>query len=280
VRKSNLNIRVLPYTIFMAFILTAFELIKTALLEGSQVWLSVWLTVFFVTLVSFISLVVLKKAVDKYYSEINQVEVNAKLSAEAANEQLLATNEELQASSQELKAITEELEGQKEELSSIINSIPDGIFRTDTKGIITLVNQELVKQTGLSRKELPGQDIRITIMEEDRPQFMEEFDKVLGGVPVKELSARNCAGDHIMVDIYPINNARGKVLGTLGVTREFTRTANIIEALDESKRELGQKIADMEILHTVTIDREKRIIELKDQVAALKSELEKCKGNN
>jgi len=279
VKGSNLNIRVLPYTVFIAFILMVFELIKIAVLEEAQVWLSFWLTVGFVTLVSFISLSVLKKAVDDYYNDLNRMEINAKLSAEAANEQLVAANQELQASTEELKATTEELEMQKEELALVINSIPDGIVRTDPKGAITLANQELLIQTGMTRQELIGRDIRIAFWEEDRPQFMAAFQKVLEGVPAKELSFHSCLGNHILVDMYALKDNTGRVQSTLGVTREFTKTTKVIEALDDSKKELGKKIAEMEILLTVTLDREKRNMELKNQVEALNRELAKSKGN-
>ena len=278
-KGSNLNIRVLPYTVFIAFILMVFELIKIAVLEEAQVWLSFWLTVGFVTLVSFISLSVLKKAVDDYYNDLNRMEINAKLSAEAANEQLVAANQELQASTEELKATTEELEMLKEELALVINSIPDGIVRTDPKGAITLANQELLIQTGMTRQELIGRDIRIAFWEEDRPQFMAAFQKVLEGVPAKELSFHSCLGNHILVDMYALKDNTGRVQSTLGVTREFTKTTKVIEALDDSKKELGKKIAEMEILLTVTLDREKRIMELKNQVEALNRELAKSKGN-
>ncbi|MDD5491405.1 MAG: hypothetical protein PHV60_01825, partial [bacterium] len=75
-----------------------------------------------------------------------------------------------------------------------------------------------------------------------------------------------------------LKDKKGQVIGTLSAIREFSKTGKIIEELDNSRKELRQKIEEMQLLHRTTMDREKRIIALKEQVDTLKQELARDKG--
>jgi PAS domain S-box-containing protein len=276
--KNKLRILVFPYTIAIFIMMVLFEALKTEVLVITNIWLSQMLSIFFITLVMFVFLLLLKRAISQHYNEINQELTNANVSATAANQQLQATNQELQATEEELRSTNDELVQQKQDMDILFHAIPEGIIRTDEKGKVLFCNKLILEGSSLRREDLVNKDIKNIVLPEDRPMFNEEFSKVALQGKVRELSFHNLKGIQMLADITLMKDNKNQTIGTLSAIREFAKTSKIIEELDNSRKELHQKIEEMQILHRTTVDREKRIIALKEQVEILKQELAKSKG--
>jgi len=276
--KNKIRILVFPYTIAIFIMMALFEVLKTEVLVIDNLWLSHMLSIFFITLITFIFLFLLKRAITQHYNEINQELTDANISAVASNQELQATNQELLATEEELRSTNDELEQQKQDLDILFHAIPEGIIRTDEKGKVLFCNKLILEGSGLRREDLVNKDIKNLVLPEDRPVFNEEFSKVFLQGKVSELSFHNLKETRLLADITLLKDNKNQAIGTLSAIREFTKTSKMIEELDGSRKELHQKIEEMQILHRTTIDREKRIIALKEQVEILKQELAKSKG--
>lgn len=276
--KNKVRILVFPYTVAIFIMMVAFEALKTEVFVISNLWLSHMLSIFFITLVMFVFLLLLKRAITQHYNAITQELTNANVSAEAANQQLQATNQELQAIEEELRSTNDELVQQKQDLDILFHAIPEGIIRTDEKGKVLFCNKLILEASGLRREDLVNKDIKNIVLPEDRPMFTEEFSKVSLQGKVRELSFHNLKGIQMLADITLLQDNKNHFIGTLSAIREFVKTSKIIEELNNSRKELHQKVEEMQLLHRITVDREKRIIALKEQVDALKQELTKGKG--
>jgi PAS domain S-box-containing protein len=272
------GIPVLPYTLFILVAIILFEFLKMEIFVINSLWLSHIITIIFVTLCTFILLVLLKKALQQNYFEITQELHNAQVAAEAANQELQAINQELQSTEDELRSTNDQLEQQKQDLDMLLQTIPEGIVRTDTKGKVLFCNKRILEETGLNREDILNKDIKNIVFLDDRPAFAKEFESVFTKGMIKEMPFRSRKGTQVLADLVVLKDKKGQINGTLGAIREFSKTGKISEELDNSRKELHQQIEEMQLLHRTTIDREKRIIDLKAQVEALKQELAKGRG--
>ena len=273
--NNKISLPVLPSTLLVLILLLVFEVLKTEIFVIKGLWLSRLSTIIVVTLGVSIFLLWLKQAIIRHYQEFNQELQNAHISAAAANQQLQATNQELQAMENELRLTNDQLEQQKQDLDLLVQTIPEGIIRTDVKGKVLFCNKRILEETGLNQEDILNKDIKNIVSLDDRPAFAQEFERVFVQGTIKELSFHSRQGTQVLADVVLLKDKRGQVSGTLSAIREFSKTGKIIEELDNSRKELRQKIEEMQLLHRTTIDREKRIIGLKEQVEALKQELAK-----
>lgn len=276
--NKKIYISMWPYTLTILMAMVIFEFLKTEVFVINSPWLSHLVTIIFVTLGTFILLVLLKNALHRNYFEINQELHNTQIAAAAANQELQAANQELQATEDELRSTNDELEQQRQDLQMLLQTIPEGIIKTDAKGKVLFCNKLVLEQTNLSQEEVLKKDIKNIVSIDDRPDFAQKFEKVFMQGIIKEMSFRNCKGTQVLADIIVMKDKQGQVIGALSAIREFSKTGKIIEELDNSRQDLRQKIEEMQLLHRTTIDREKRIIDLKAQVENLKQELAKNKG--
>ncbi|MDD5259327.1 MAG: PAS domain-containing protein [bacterium] len=268
----------LPYTLLIFILIVVFEFLKTEIFIINNVWLAHILTIIFVTLMALVSLVILKSVIARQYQELIQELHNANISAQAANQELQATNQELRATEDELRSTNDELIQQKQDLDIILKTMPEGIIRTEAKGKVLFCNDIILEETGLNREDLLNKDIKNIVLPDDRMVFAKEFEKVFTQGAIKEVSFHSQKGTQVLADIVALKDKKNQVVGTISAIRVFSKTGKIIEELDNSRKELSQKIEEMRLLHRTTIDREKRIIELKEQVDSLKQELAKNRG--
>ncbi len=269
---------VLLSTVIIFILTVVFEVLKTKVFLIEDNVFYHYSTVIFISICIFVIMTLNKRTIARYYQELNQELRNAQIAAAAANQELQAANQELQAAEDELRSTNDELEQQRQDLQLLLQTIPEGIIKTDAKGKVLFCNKLILEQTGLSQEDVLKKDIKNVVSVDDRPAFAQKFEKVFMQGAIKEMSFRNCQGTQVLADIIVMKDKQGQVIGALSAIREFSKTGKIIEALDNSRQELRQKIEEMQLLHRTTIDREKRIIDLKAQVETLKQELAKNKG--
>lgn len=276
--KPKISIWVFPYTAAVFVMMVGFEMLKTEGFVINHLWLSRGLAIFFVTLVTFSFLLRLKRAITRHYNESSQELTKANLFAAAANQQLQATNQELQASVEELRSTIAALEQEKQNLDILLQALPEGLIRTDEKGKVLFCNKLILERTGLRWEDLVNKDIKNIVLPEDRPMFIEEFSQVFLQGKITELSFHNLKGLQWLADITLLKDLKNHIIGTLSALREFSKTGKVIEELENSRKEFRQKAEEMQLLHKTTMDREKRIIELKEQIEKLRQEKAKDRG--
>ncbi|MBU0666877.1 MAG: PAS domain S-box protein [Nanoarchaeota archaeon] len=129
---------------------------------------------------------------------------------------------------------------------SAIENLIDAICFTDANDKITFVNGSFLKMYGYEKEELIGQHINIV-----RPQTPKKIfaGKINGIIPKTMIDGgwegeiKNVKKDGTEFSIYlstaPINNASGKIIGSVGVAKDITERKKTEDSLRERVKELN-----------------------------------------
>lgn len=157
-----------------------------------------------------------------------------------------------------------EIKHAEEEWSNTFNAITDIIFILDKDQTIRRVNKIFLDSFNLKMEDVVGKKCYEIVHKSNMPwhacphmQTMkdntahtEEVDDPVLGIP-------------LLVSTYPILNEKGECTGSVHIAKD-------ISGIKKVQNELSQKIIDLERFQKATIGREKRIIELKEEVKKLK----------
>ena len=177
---------------------------------------------------------------------------------------------------QELVRIrSSELERTHQQIEKILQSAGEGIFGVDLQGRLTLINEAGSRMLDWKAEDLIGQDIR-PIIHAVRPDGMSSageeclIQRVLtSGLPFSEAKAqyRRKDGTFISVEFTgaPILSGDSPI-GAVIVFRDITERI-------QAEEERWTHVEDLEKFNKAMIDREKRIIEIKEEVNRLCLEL-------
>ncbi|MBI5400815.1 MAG: PAS domain S-box protein [Candidatus Yonathbacteria bacterium] len=178
---------------------------------------------------------------------------------------------------------------QARELSNIIEHSPVGIYTIDTKGIVISINKKMLELIGENDpKNILGYNI-FDIKRIHRMDIAKAIREALLGIPFdKETSGiddngkeihRHYRGTPLFIDE---NGTVGQVLFVVEDTTEHKklekeislRTEDLEKRVDERTKELQDKIADLEQFERVTVGREIRMTELKQEMEQMRIKLE------
>lgn len=133
----------------------------------------------------------------------------------------------------------EALRREKELIETILNTTEEGISAVDTNGQIILWNQALVTRTGVARETIIGKPVfdffpkNAQSVEVDAIRQAQQGEKVhLENVPIKSR-----AGFYDM-DVVPLRNTAGQIIGSLTVSRDVTEKTNALQELHAAHEEL------------------------------------------
>lgn len=139
-----------------------------------------------------------------------------------------------------IQELTEELAATEAGENAILASIGDGVFATDTKGVVTLANFEAEKLSGFTRSEIIGKHytevFRFTFEDTTNltyPQIIEDVIRmgIQKSLPDNTLLIKkNGATIPIMDSAAPIKNSAGEILGCVVVLRSQTRERELEQA--------------------------------------------------
>jgi PAS domain S-box-containing protein len=138
------------------------------------------------------------------------------------------------------KELDQKLRDQQAYSTSLIESNVDALMTTDPLGVISDVNKQMEKLTGVTREDLIGTPFKIYFTEPFRAE--EGIKKVLfeGKVNNYELMAKNISGVETLVSynaaVY--NNREGKLQGVFISARDITERKLFEETLNEKNIEL------------------------------------------
>jgi PAS domain S-box-containing protein len=182
-------------------------------------------------------------------------------------------SEKLKRSSSELSSLYSDLLDQKKFTSEILSMAPSIVLVLLPDGRVKYVNEAIERIAGFKTEEVIGRnwfdnflpfrirdDVRHTfedILKEDMSKSQQHENEIL----VKYGSERTIFWSNSF-----FTDKAEKVVSILSIGQDIT-------GLKKVEAELRQKMRDLERFHEVTMNREKRVIELKKEVVALRAQV-------
>ena len=141
----------------------------------------------------------------------------------------------------ERRKTEEALRRSEEQYRTLVESISDVIYTTDSRGVLTYVSPVVERLVGYPAKELIGRSFEEFIYEEDLPDLRREFAELLQGkLHPSEYRLRAADGNLIYVrsSSRPLR-MRGQVVGVTGVIADVSERKRAEEALRQSEENLS-----------------------------------------
>ncbi|WP_321507533.1 PAS domain S-box protein [uncultured Methanoregula sp.] len=162
---------------------------------------------------------------------------------QASNEQITASEEELRHQFDELKKSEDALRISEEKYRSILESIQDVYYRSDTAGNLILISPSVTQILGYNRvSELIGRDIAQTLYynPEERSKFLAELT-TKGVVTDFEVILKKRDGTPVPVatSSHKYFDPSGNFLGVEGIFRDITERKNAEKEIQKKHEEIN-----------------------------------------
>lgn len=155
---------------------------------------------------------------------------------------------------------------------SLIEASLDPLVTISPEGQITDVNEAAVKVTGVERERLIGTNFwnYFTEPEKAREAYQQAFAK--GFVTDYPLTIRHVQGrlSHVLYNASVYKDNGGKVLGVFAAARDMTPLRKAEMELAEQRRRELERLAELERFQKLTVGRELKMIELKQEIEELR----------
>ncbi|HCY87423.1 MAG TPA: hypothetical protein DHV36_19980 [Desulfobacteraceae bacterium] len=218
-----------------------------------------------------------------------ETELSERRKVEAELQQYQSNLEQLvEARTMELNATLEDLKESEQRQSNIIESLPDPTFVINTRGRVVAWNRAMENLTGVLRDEIAGKgdySYAVPFHNERRPMLIDlvrNWDDTLS-LPYDMVKWE---GNRLKMEgFFPHIGTNGTFLsGTARVLYDAngneTGAIECIRDISERKTteaELQKKLKELERFHQLTIDREHRMIRLKEEINQLLERLGEAK---
>ncbi len=172
------------------------------------------------------------------------------------------------------KMLERELKESEERYRTMVESAHDMVAIIGEDYRLRYVNKKAEELTGYSREELRGMDLRDLLDKGSRRSVLDRFRKKRRGkrVPLRyEFEIIRQDGDKRRVESSSSNlmDANGS-MNTIAYIKDITERKQYEEALKE-------KLEELEKWYKLTVDRELKMIELKNEIKALANEINELK---
>jgi PAS domain S-box-containing protein len=162
---------------------------------------------------------------------------------------------------------------------SLIEASVDPLVTISPDGKITDVNDATIHATGLDRGSLVGTDFSLYFTEPDKASqgYQQVFEK--GVVTDYPLTIRHKSGSflEVLYNASVYKDTKGKVLGVFASARDITAQKSAEKDAAEKETRLI-RLAELERFQKLTVGRELKMIELKQQIKILEAELNELKA--
>lgn len=158
-------------------------------------------------------------------------------------------------------------------LSTVLHSIGDAVIATDKEGNVIFMNPVAEKLTGWDQNDAKGRDLAevFNIINEETEKRVENPAKKV----IREGKALNIANHTVLISkenkkiaiddsAAPIKNTKGELTGVVLVFHDVTERRSMEKQLNEKLEELGN-------FYEMSVNRELRMKELKEEIERLKS---------
>lgn len=187
-------------------------------------------------------------------------------------------------SKQDFRETKEDLEDLKKYIEEFTLFLPLAFSLVNPFHVIVSINQAFKSLTGYDEIEVTGRDISFLFLEKAK---LEDFKKDIiktGKKTSKELALITKDKNKIPVNVIALarKNEEGDFQGYFLTISDISESKKFREELKrqvaERTKELQEKIDELEKINRLTVGRELKMIELKEEIQKLKEELEKYKG--
>ncbi len=170
----------------------------------------------------------------------------------------------------ELRRAEEAVKDSERFLSSILDGIKDAVVVIDREFKVVFANSTYCEQLGKSFNEIKGRHCYEVLYNLGEPCYSEEeLECIVKQVFETGLSSRDVRkkfDKHIEITVYPLKDSSGKVRLVVEIRRDVTKNVQ----LDE---ELKIRIKELEEFYDMSVGRELKMIELKEEIEKLNEEL-------
>lgn len=158
----------------------------------------------------------------------------------------------------------------KEFLEAMIENSAEAIITTGRDGRITSWNKGAENLLGFTKDEIIGKSIFSLYPDGLKENRRDQQQSILDGFVLRDLKTKIYNSDYVLVDINltlsPLYDNKSHVIGSVSVSR------NLLDAI-ESEKKLREKITELERWQKLTVGRELKMIELKEEMKKLKERL-------
>jgi PAS domain S-box-containing protein len=162
----------------------------------------------------------------------------------------------------ELEAKNQALQDSQALYHSLVECLPQNIYRKDRDGRFTFANQRCCAAFGRPLEQILGRTDLDLVPERRARYFREQDRRVLEtGQPLEEIDVRlrpDGSRQYFQIVKTPVRDAQGEVIGTQGIFWDVTETRRAQEAVAESERRYRQ-VTESSLDAIVVADEQQRI---------------------
>jgi PAS domain S-box-containing protein len=175
-----------------------------------------------------------------------------------------------------------ELDKARAYAESLIKNAPDPVFVSDLEGKILQANDAVSALLGFRPDELLEQSLSRFISPEETREFTAALREVVerGVTRNARLNPRSASGEVIptTLNASALRDGDGDVIGAVGILRDMREYEQVVRDLEKSKRELQEKILDLEKFEEVVVGRELKMIALEKELEILHKEVARLRA--
>lgn len=171
---------------------------------------------------------------------------------------------------------------------ALTETSPDCIKLFDPNGKLLYINPGGITEHNLGSLEEAlaiGWNPLTTIIEEDQKIFKAGMEKALMGetstIEIRHTD-KGSNRDICLETIAPVKDKEGKIIGIFGVSRDITELKqkeaeleairnDLKEEVERQTEDLSEKIENLEKMNKIMIDRELKMVELKEKIKELEN---------
>jgi PAS domain S-box-containing protein len=171
------------------------------------------------------------------------------------------------------KQVEDQLRSASEYARSLIEASRDPLVTINAKGKITDVNEATSRVTGVARGDLVGTDFSDYFTEPDlaREGYLRVFAQ--GFVTDYPLTIRHTGGEltEVLYNASVYRDTAGRVLGVFAAARDVTEWRRAESEVTKQRARELDRLAELERFQQLTVGRELRMIELKNEIEHLRA---------